>query len=468
MYLEKKPKKRQEAQPLAAVDASVASSSVASSPTIIEENAPKVKASKATSGKASKNKSGLVMSSTVSDLNIKIYEEQLVGTIDEFKERVRSIDKTEYSVLAIIHDKDLVADEIFVEAFKKLHIHIMMLKEGKDANNRTLRRKVSTFLNVVGVQFREGLDDIIWNEHGVERVQDVGASVAYLTHETPQAQKDGKEIYDRSEIITNLDPDEVQQLREGYERACEATRRVNLKTQAELADKARLFGYTGAISWEQFEADLPFVLQKGSTYTLLRKRYAEGVAQRMEERTDILRLCVFIKGEANQGKTYAAKHAFDGKGLRVLKIGDGGKTGKFDKVSEDHDVLILDDAICHDVLGMADNNAVQVYKRGADNPYWCGEYFIITSNLSFEDWAKRCGVDEYTMKAAKSRFYICDILEQADGRKFLHVPLDCISKRGTPEEQERRRDRFIDFRKDFERIINEYRPDGRVVDYSMI
>ena len=51
MYLDKKPKKRQEAQPLAAVDASSASSSVASSPTIIDENAQKVKASKTSSAK---------------------------------------------------------------------------------------------------------------------------------------------------------------------------------------------------------------------------------------------------------------------------------------------------------------------------------------------------------------------------------------------------------------------------------
>ena len=468
MYLEKKPKKRQEAQPLAAVDASSASSSVVSSPTSIEENTQNVKASKATSAKTVKNKSGLVMSSTVSDLNIKVYEEQLVGGLDEFKERVRSIDKTDYAVLAIVHDRDLVADEIFVEAYKKLHVHIMMLKQGVDANNRKLRRKISTFLNVAGVEFREGLDDNIWAEHGVERVLDVGASVAYLTHETPQAQKDGKEIYDRSEIITNLEPDEVQQLREGYEKIVGATRRVNIKDQAELAAQARLFGYTGTKTWEEFEADLPFVLQKGSTYTLLRKRYSEGVDQRMEERTDILRLCVFIKGEANQGKTYAAKHSFDGQGLRVIKIGDGGKTGKFDNLTEAHDVLILDDAIVSDLLGMADNNAVKVYRRNGDNPYWCGSYFIITSNLSFENWAKRCGVDDYTISAAKSRFYICEILEQDDGRKFLHCPADCVSTRGTYDEQVARRDMFIEFRKRFENIINQYRPDGRAVDYSMI
>ena len=470
--LEKKPKKRQEAQPLAAVDASSASSVLVSSPTIIEENAPKVKVAKATSERSTKkehkNKGGLTMSSKVADLNLKFYEEQIEGTLEDFKARVEAVPRDEYWVLAIVHDRDQVADEIFVESFKKLHIHTLTLKRGKDKDGRTERRKVSTFLNLLGVNFREGVDDAIWENRGVERIKNLGAAVAYLTHETPEAEASGKEIYDRCEIFSNLTPEEIDQLREGYVSISHSKHKVNIDEQIALADDAFKVGYTGAKSWDEFEASLPFVLQKGSTYNLLRKRYSQGVDRRMEERTDILRLCVFIKGEANQGKTYAAKPAFDEKGLRVIKIGDGGKTGKFDSLTDAHDVLILDDAIVHDVLGMADNNAVKVYRRGAENPYWCGSYFIVTSNLSFEDWAKRCGVDDYTMTAAKSRFYICDILEQADGRKFLHVPFDCISKRGTPTEQRARRDRFIEFRKDFERIINEYRPSDEEVDYSMI
>ena len=265
--LEKKPKKRQEAQPLAAVDASSASSSCSSSPTIIEENAPKVKAAKATSERSTKkehkNKGGLTMSSKVADLNLKFYEEQIEGTLEDFKARVEAVPRDEYWVLAIVHDRDQVADEIFVESFKKLHIHTLTLKRGKDKDGRAERRKVSTFLNLLGVNFREGVDDAIWENRGVERIKNLGAAVAYLTHETPEAEASGKEIYDRCEIFSNLTPEEIDQLREGYVSISHSKHKVNIDEQIALADDAFKVGYTGAKSWDEFEASLPFVLQKG-------------------------------------------------------------------------------------------------------------------------------------------------------------------------------------------------------------
>ena len=462
--------KKEEAQPLAAVDASTSSglSNLPSFDNIIDEPEEKVKPPKSKKAKLPKNLGGLTMESKVPDLFIKIYEEQLPDGLDKFLEGVKVIDKTDYWVLTIIHDRDLDGDEVFEPACNKRHIHIIIVKKGKDKYGRAERRKVSTMLALLGVVFRPELDELIWRERGVERIKTLEQAVAYLTHETPECDVKGKELYDRDDIVSNLEPDEIDQLRDGYVRISHSKHKATIDEQIEFADEAYKCGLSGAKSFEEFELGLPFVLQKGSVYQLYRKRYQQGVERRMEDRTDILRLSVFIKGEANQGKTYAAKHAFDELGLRVLKIGDGGKTGKFDSLTDAHDVLILDDAICHDLLGVADNNAVKAYRRNGENPYWCGEYFIVTSNPSFEDWAKRCGVDDYTMNAAKSRFYICEIVEQGDGRKFLHVPADCISKRGTPDEQEIRRDRFIEFRKRFEKIINEYRPDAREVDYSMI
>ena len=323
-------------------------------------------------------------------------------------------------------------------------------------------------LALLGVVFRPELDELIWRERGVERIKTLEQAVAYLTHETPECDVKGKELYDRDDIVSNLEPDEIDQLRDGYVRISHSKHKATVDEQIKLAQVAYNAGYAGDKSWREFVATLPFLLQKGSVYNLYRERYQLGVDDRMRERAEVLRLCVFIKGEANQGKTYAAKHAFDGRGFNIVEIGDGGKTGKFDNINEDVDVLIIDDAIISDVLGMADNKVCRVYRRNGFNPYWCGEYFIVTSNLSFEDWAKYCGITDRTMDAAKSRFYICEIVEQGDGRKFLHVPADCISKRGTPEEQEQRRDRFIEFRKQFEKIVNEYRPNARAVDYSMV
>ena len=462
--------KKEEAQPLAAVDASAVSllDTLLSATDIIDEPDEKVKPPKSKKVKLPKNLGGLTMDSKVPDLAIKIYEEQLPDGLEAFFERVRSVDKSDYWVFSIVHDKDLVGDEIFEPACVKRHIHIDVVKQGKDQDGRQDRRKVSTILNMLGIVFRPELDAEIWANHGVERILDLGGSVAYLTHETPDCEKKGKELYPRAEIVSNLDSDEVDQVRDGYKRLTKSKHKATVDEQIKLAQVAYNAGYAGDKSWREFVATLPFLLQKGSVYNLYRERYQLGVDDRMRERAEVLRLCVFIKGEANQGKTYAAKHAFDGRGFNIVEIGDGGKTGKFDNINEDVDVLIIDDAIINDVLGMADNKVCRVYRRNGFNPYWCGEYFIITSNLSFEDWAKYCGITDRTMDAAKSRFYICEIVEQGDGRKFLHVPADCISKRGTPEEQEQRRDRFIEFRKQFEKIVNEYRPNARAVDYSMV
>lgn len=457
--------KKEEAQPLPTVDASQGSVSSLFAEPIIEEKSNNVKAPKSKSAKMPKNLGGLTMESKVPDLSIKIYEEQLTVTIEEFAEIVRNVDPKDYWVLAIVHDRDQVADEIFVEAYKKKHIHILAVKQGKDASGRADRRKVSTILSMLKIVFRPDEDASIWANHGVERIKDLDASVAYLTHETEQAQRDGKELYDREEIVSNLAPEEIDQLREGYTRITHSKHKATIDEQIELGAAAEKAGRTGSMTWRQFQPTLPFVLQKGSAKKYYLERYQQGVDDRMAEHSEVLRLCVFIQGEANQGKTYAAKHAFDGSGLRVFELGDGGKTGKFDDLNEDVDVLVVDDAIISDVLGMADNKVCKVYRRNGYNPYWCGARLIITSNLSFEDWAKRCGIDSYAMEAAKSRFYICKVID--DGQKKF---LDCsqVSKRGTPKQQRSRLDMFLSFRGAFNDLIGSYTPEDEPVDYSAV
>jgi hypothetical protein len=462
--------KKEEAQPLAAVDASTRSSS---SKPIIEENSPIVKAAQASSDKPTKKKTvkmpknvgGLTMDSTVPNLSIKIYEEQLPEGLEKFFERVRVIDKGEYWVFAIVHDRDLVGDEIFEPAVVKPHLHIIVVKKGKDQYGRAERRKVSTILSMLGIVFRPEEDASLWANRGVERVKHLDNAVAYLTHETPDCERDGKELYDRAAIVSNLEPDEIDQLRDGYVRITHSKHKATIDEQIELGDAAENAGRTGSMTWRQFQPTLPFVLQKGSAKKYYLERYQQGVDDRMAEHSEVLRLCVFIQGEANQGKTYAAKHAFDGSGLRIFELGDGGKTGKFDDLNEDVDVLVVDDAVISDVLGMADNKVCKVYRRNGYNPYWCGARLIITSNLSFEDWAKRCGIDSYTMEAAKSRFYICQVIDDGN-KKFL----DCsqVSKRGTPEQQRRRLDMFLSFRDKFDALIGSYMPDDEPVDYSAV
>ena len=398
---------------------------------IIDDKAPKNK------GKQTKNRGGLTMASTVPDLSIKVYEEQIEGGFPALFERIRALDKKEWQALAIVHDEDEVPEEIFEPAYKKPHVHVL----DRRADHKD-RRKVSTFLNALGIVFRPGLDDEIWKNRGVERIQDIGASVAYLTHETQEAEKAGKHIYERDRIVSNLDPDEINQLREGYLRIVPNTRRVDLKTQAELAQAAYDFGYTGKL-WEEFEASLPFVLQKGQSYNLYIRKYNEGLTKRMEEKQAINRLSIFIQGPPNVGKTYGARETILQMGLSLFFVNSGTKTAKFDSLRESHDAILVDDANLGNLLDMTDNRAIAVYKRQKGVPWWCGSLLVICSNKSIDDYLKACNIlDKDEIEAAKSRLYICRVVVK-DGKPSLI--LDSYSERGTPAEQEERAKLFKKF-----------------------
>lgn len=144
----------------------------------------------------------------------------------------------------------------------------------------------------------------------------------------------------------------------------------------------------------------------------------------------MVRLCIFISGPPNTGKTYAAEHSVPGSHLRV----GGGGTGKFDNLSPSTNAIIVDDDVCDkNLLILTDNYNCRIYKRGKDNPLWTGNYFIVTSNSTFDEWLYKCGVDSDEWDAIHSRFYICEIAEK-DGYSYLKCT-QC-SKRGTQEEQQ--------------------------------
>lgn len=448
-------------KPLDAVD-SIASVSEGLPKPIIEEAKAKSKS------KASKlrNAGGLALSSKTNSLNIKIYEEQADGGFADLKKRIIALDKKDYQALMIVHDKDLKTsvDDIFVESYKKAHAHILIKKPGSPTTDRA---KVSTILNVLGVNFSADEEGItLWANRGVERIQNLAASVMYLTHETEAAEKAGKEIYDREEIVSNLTTDEIEQLRDGYVRLDNSGVKVGIKGQVMLEQEAYKQGYE-LMDEKEWRKTIPLSVRKSAAMREIVRSFYEGIEDRMSNDRDIVRLCVFIKGGHNLGKTYAAYHAFDYTGEKVYCVDDGGGTGKWDKLRPTHNVLILDDTTLPNIYSMTDNKVCNVYCRNKNNTYWTGDYVIITSNDDFEEWARKCGVGEgEAMEAVKSRFYICQVVIDGDGKKFL----DCWSPstRGTQLQQLHRKNRYKWFRDGFNRIIDSYHPESETIDYSDI
>ena len=205
----------------------------------------------------------------------------------------------------------------------------------------------------------------------------------------------------------------------------------------------------------------PFNVRSNAKMKTIRESYDRGVNARIEEGAEMLRLCVFIHGEPNSGKTYASEKALSDKRYLTIK---GGGSGKFDNLRVDHEAIIIDDDVCPNLLNMTDNYICRAYKRQSNNPAWTGKYFIVTSNYTFDEWIAMCKLGEKHYEAAHSRFYICEIRQKSDGTNYL--ALSQPSTRGSIEQQTERADMFIDFQKKFNATMAGYRPSVKIFDYS--
>lgn len=411
--------------------------------------------------------------SSVHSAALKVYEEQLIYGWDYTVNAIKTAFKSSYmQIEGIMHYKDFRDDSNFwLPSIEKPHFHIIFrLVDRKD------RIRIKKVLKALGIEFRPGLDDNLLKEHGCETVQNFSSYSLYLTHETEDAILAAKALYDLSEVISNLTESELEQIREGYVRPSEKRK----LTQAELIslDKEAYDKGFELADFEDWYNSLGFVVRSNAKMKIIRESYTRGVESRIRENKSLPRLCIFIQGAPNTGKTYAAAHSIKGD---YLSVGGGG-SGKFDNLKPSHNGIIIDDDICPNLLNMSDNYICKAYKRNRDNPVWAGEYLIITSNLSFDEWASSCGIEMYAEKpnyynnytpkysahgnALRSRFYICELRQTATGQNRLA----CLSAstRGTVEEQFKRADMFVEFQKTFDGIIANYNPSNNKVDYSKI
>lgn len=399
---------------------------------------------------------------------LKFYDEQLPFGIQHTVNAIQTLDKRNYQVLMICHYRDEVSDGIWEIAREKQHYHLILR-----CSDKKCRIRIKQMLDYFGIMFRQGVDDSLIMNHAIETVGDFRAYSMYLTHETIEAEKDNKERYDVAEIVSNLSLEEIKAVRDGYFRIADASAKVTMSTLSQLDEEAFNLGH----ELKDFNAwynSLNFTIRANSKMKVIRESYERGVESLLEENPQVTRLCVFIQGEPNTGKTYATKAALAGK--EILSIGGGG-SGKFDKLKPSTDVIVIDDDICTNLLNMSDNYLCHAYRRGANNPVWAGKYLIVTSNLSFSDWLRACGIkipDSSTTVAYRmancnhydallSRFYICCI-KKDEVSGVNRLALASASTRGSMNEQQERLKMFLEFQKKFNATISQYTPQH--IDYS--
>lgn len=234
----------------------------------------------------------------------------------------------------------------------------------------------------------------------------------------------------------------------------------------ELAEKK---GYN-LEDFEDWYFSLPLSVRSNAKMSKIKERYYHGVNRRVDEKEEICRLSIYIKGAANMGKSYTTKKVLKDK--RTLVV-DGGKTGKYDNLKVTHEAIFVDDETSAGLLKMADNYFCNTYKRGSNNPCWTGSYFIVASNLPFAEWVTECGVrvqknatemsEQYL--AIRSKFFICHI-EENKKTGIKRLVCDVVSERGDYAIQKKRKEMFLEFKNKFNEILKGYIPRKEKVDYK--
>lgn len=399
----------------------------------------------------------LSIESKVNAVAIKCYEEQLVDGIDALIKAIRGCNKEIMFVLVICHDRDEQTDGVWKVSKEKKHYHILV-----KYRDRKKKVRVNEILEMLHIKFREGLDDTLLENRGIESIGSFVGYAMYLTHETDDAIRDNKEIYDISEIISNLTEQEIKHIRAGYLSIEQASEKVTPAKMAELDEKAFELGRNlgNFTSWYNAQ---PFSVRSNCKMRTVKESYDRGVQARLEEGREVNRLCIYIQGAPNTGKTYAVKQSLRDK--CILEVSGGG-TGKFDRLRPDHEVILIDDDICPNLLNMSDNYICHAYRRQSGNPVWAGDYFIVTSNLTFDQWLDECGIKSKVHKeAVATRFFIC-ILEEEKG--INRLALVQPSTRGAVDRQCERANKFVEFQKLFNAVIEKYNPKIAGVNYDAI
>ena len=396
----------------------------------------------------------LHLESKVRSVALKFYCEQMPRGWGYVQNAIRGMDPKVCQVVGIRHYKDIYSDGSFWKtAFEKDHYHVIL----RYINGKSYR--VANILNELGIYFRPGIDDKLWNHHAAESVDNFAGYVTYLTHETPDAIADGKEIYARDELVSNLTAAELDEVREGYVRLSDGKRKVSADELVALDEQAYALGYALA-DFDEWYGRLPLSVRSNAKMRVIRESYGRGVEQRVSEKSEVLRLCVYIQGEADSGKTFAAKYALRDTRVHVI---EGGGSGKFDALTASHDAIIVSDDICPNLLNICDNYVCHVYRRQSNNPAWTGKFFIVTSNVSFNEWLHECGIKRPEhITAMYSRFFICDIRRDVCGGKRL--ALLSPSTRGKKEERQARAEMFMEFQTKYNASLSAYSPEQE--DYS--
>lgn len=209
---------------------------------------------------------------------------------------VNNFDKREVYIIAMVHDRDLLATEgsPFLPSAEKPHAHIIIKHP-----DRTKRAHVSTLLNKLGINFRNPKDIMLFNKGGCETIGSFNTYTLYLTHDTEKAIRDGKAQYELSEYISNLSIHEIKQIRDGNSRMLDISPgKVTMATMEMIEKEAIELGYNSddgnASNYKEWYFSLPFSVRSNPKMKYVEESYKHAVRVKSElnmkqEREDFIK-----------------------------------------------------------------------------------------------------------------------------------------------------------------------------------
>lgn len=134
--------------------------------------------------------------STIENLSIVCYDEQLPETWEMTQMRIKALEKAGLIVFAIKHNKSKV---------NKIHYHFIVIVP-KKSNGKANKMSVGAVLNALGIVFRDGLDDTLYCNNIQRLDKDIYPNLLYLLHWT----QDKVDKYEIEDLVSNISMDDLR------------------------------------------------------------------------------------------------------------------------------------------------------------------------------------------------------------------------------------------------------------------
>lgn len=310
--------------------------------------------------------------------------------------------KNEYHIDARIHNLDEVSDpsDPFLVSVEKPHAHLYFERKGD-------RPKLSTIFNDLkhsGIEFRKGIDDTMLDKQIEKgnafpdyRNGKFGREycVVYNSHRDMVSKNKGKHVYDTEDYhYTTFTPEQIDEMvrteeivNNGYSSTDDIKSMTGFE-MLELMTRFRDLGARGGDFDEYWFNELPQSVRLLANKNKMMDEYDYGIDAFLSNplNTDMTRLCLFIVGPKDIGKSGSMKRTCADLGLKLHSVSAGGGTGKMDNFKHWHTALGLDDTTVTGLMSYADDCKCRAYKRNKGNPINATKLLYITSNKCLTDF----------------------------------------------------------------------------------